>query len=106
MELQGDQLALARVEGVERGAHGQPPQRLVGSLRLSVGRRIDRVVRQAGNPPAAAQFVERGVARDAEQPRPRATALGPKGAPLPVGTLERQRRHLLGRAQSRSSPAA
>ena len=81
----------------ERGAQRGAAQRRVGGVlrRGRVG--VGRLGGQGGAALAAAQLVERGVARDAEQPRALAAARGLVGALLAVRTLERARRHVLGR---------
>ena len=69
-ELQRDQLALARRQRLERGAHDRAAQAGLGhvvgdaAVRLAAGSAASD-----GRAPAAPQLVERRVARDAEQPR-------------------------------------
>ena len=60
---------------------GEPPGAavgLLGDVNGSDDARVLGVRRQLSLPPSSPQFVERGVAGDAEQPRPRRAALGLK----------------------------
>src|SRR5688572_25878950 len=73
VELERDQLVVARRQLGERGADGGAAERLLELLlrRLADGRRIGD---QRGTALAPAQLVERGVAGDPEQPRALAAA--------------------------------
>ena len=76
VELEGDQLALARLERGERGADGGAPQRRLGGVLGRRGLEVGRLGGQRGGALAPAQLVERGVAGDAEQPGARRAAAG------------------------------
>ena len=65
-ELQGDELAIARLEVGERGPDGGALERVV----LLVRRDVDGLGDQRREAPAPAQLVQRGVASDREQPCP------------------------------------
>src|SRR5579875_2622219 len=95
-ELEGDELPLAGRELAERGAHRRPAQRhldaVLGTGQLLVG----RLGGERRDPPAAAQLVERGIARDPEQPRALLTAAPIEAATPPVGALEGERDDILG----------
>ena len=96
MELQGDQLAVARLESgqgrADRGAAERVGGLVLGRRRVAVaGVRGER----RGAPPPA-QLVQRGVARDPEQPRTGAPARGPVAAPLAIRALEGLRGDVLG----------
>ena len=62
-----------------------------------VGGDVLGVHNQGRQPAAAAQLVERGVARDPEQPTALIAAAAVKGTAVAVGALERHRGHILGR---------
>src|SRR3954447_1533196 len=87
VELEGDELALARMQGGQRGANRGAA---LDGLRLALGRRLvvgglDRELRAALAP---AQLVERRVARDPEEPRPLGPAARIERALLAEGALE------------------
>src|SRR5204863_1193433 len=86
VELQGDQLALARVQRGERGANGGAAVGVVGGLG---DRLVGRVGDERGRARAPAQLVERGVAGDAEQPGALAAAGAVEAAALAQRALER-----------------
>src|SRR5512133_1859851 len=95
VELEGDELALARVQGGQRGADGGAA---LGGLGLALGRRLvvgglDRELRAALAP---AQLVERRVAGDAEEPGPLRPAARIERALLAEGALEGGGGDLLG----------
>ena len=95
--IERDQVALVAVESAHGGAHRLAAQR---QLELVVGGR-GHVVGGLGfeprSAPAPPQLVERGVARDPEQPRLVAATPPAVGGAPPVGALERLGRHVLGR---------
>src|SRR5262249_33726823 len=74
VELQGDELALGGIERGERGAHRLAARRGLNVV-LDRWPFVSRFGVQGGTALAFAQFVERSVARDAEQPRPLRAAL-------------------------------
>ena len=76
---------------------GGAAQRGVGGVLGRGGLDVLGVGGEGGAALAAAQLVERGVARDAEQPGALGAARGLVGALAAVGALERARRHVLGR---------
>ena len=88
VELERDQLALARRQAGERGADGGALERALGGV---VGRRRAGIRRLGGERRGALappQLVERGVARDPEQPGARA-ALAPGRSGAPCGRRAR-----------------
>src|ERR1700744_4782860 len=96
VELERDDLAVARRELGERGANRGPAQRhlgLVVVLGLGHVLGIDGERRHAL---ATAQFVQRGIARDAEQPRALLAAPAIEGHTAPIGPLEGERGDVLG----------
>src|SRR3954449_867703 len=96
VELQGDQLAIARIERRQRGAHGGAPLGIVVGLR---DRLVGRVGDQTRGPRSPAQLVQGGVARDAEQPCALVSTRAVEAAPLAQRALERERCDVLrGRA--------
>ena len=97
MELQRHDLALAGRPAPERLAHGGATQRDLGPVLDPAARILGLARPRVGQPPAAAQLVESRVARDAEQPGSLLAAAAIKGPPAPVGPLEGQRGHVLGR---------
>ena len=97
MKLHGDELAVAGGQSGEGGADGRAPQRDVGPIVRPGGLHVLRVGDEGRKPPAAAQLVERRVARNPEEPGPLlAPAAIERPAPA-VGSLEGERSHVLGR---------
>ena len=98
VELERDDLALARGQlrparratAVRRSATSAP------SSTVRRGARPPARSTSVATPPAPAQLVERGVARDPEQPRALLAAAAVERAPAPVGALERERGDVLG----------
>ncbi len=97
VELQRDQLALARVERLQRGADGRAGKRGVGRVVGDVAALVDRVGGERRMASAPAQLVERGVARDPEQPGALVAAPAVERAPTAVRALEREGGDVLGR---------
>ena len=98
MELQRDDLALAGGQRRSASRTAVRAQRhlgaVVGPVDSAAILGVDDERRDALAP---AQLVERRVARDPEQPRALLAAAAVEGPPAPVGPLERERGHVLGR---------
>src|SRR4051812_30245124 len=97
LELQRNEVAVARVERRERGAHGLAPHDALRVVLRSERIQVLGVCLERRTTLEAAQLVERGVACDAEQPGLRRAAPGAVAGALAVGPLERLRGHFLGR---------
>src|SRR3954454_10940433 len=86
-ELERDEVAVAGIERGERGAHLLTAE---GALRFLVragGPDVHRLALERRAPFVAAQFVERGIAGDPEDPGLRRSAPSGEAAPLAVGAL-------------------
>src|SRR5579884_3968053 len=98
VELQRDDLPVARRQRGEGAANGRPAERDVSvvlghPLLRAYG--VDWVDGQRRLAAPTAQLVERRVAGDPEQPRAFLAAPAIKRPPAAVRALERERRHIL-----------
>src|SRR3954451_3551045 len=73
-ELERDQLALARLQALQRGRDGEAPLAVLGAPAPSEAVEVGRLRGQLRLAAAAAQLVEGSVAGDAEEPGPRLAA--------------------------------
>ena len=96
VELQGDDLPLARGQLRERGLDRGAAQRDLGVVAGVLLGDVLGVGHERRDPSAPAKLVERRVASDTEQPRPLLTAASIERPPAPVGALERERGDVLG----------
>ena len=98
VELQRDELALARGEPASARPHGGAAQRGLGVVLGRGASSAAGLGGERGGALAPAQLVQRGVAGDAEQPGALASrGAASKRALLAVGALERERGDVLGR---------
>ena len=97
VELERDDLAVARRQLRQRRAHRGASQRHLGAVLDPGAGDVLRLGHERRQAPAPAQLVQRRIAGDAEQPRPLLAAPAVEGQPAPIGPLERQRGHVLGR---------
>src|SRR5439155_23263229 len=98
-ELERDQLALARLQALERGGDGEAPLAVLGALLKPEATQVGGLSGQLRLAAAAAQLIEGGVAGDAEEPGTRFTAPRVEAVALAVGALEGGRGHFLGRGR-------
>jgi len=98
-ELEGDQLALARLEPLQRRRDREASLAVLGALGEAEAFRISGLGGQLGLTTAAPQLVESGVAGDSEKPRPRLAALRVEAVALAEGTLEDGGGDFIGRSR-------
>src|SRR4051794_11616812 len=103
-ELERDQLALGRLQALQRGGDGEAALTVLGALAGPEAVQVCGLRRELGLTPAAAQLVEGGVAGDAEEPGARLAAARIEAVALAVGAFEGGRRHFLGRGGVAQQP--
>src|SRR4051812_2638746 len=95
-ELERDQLALGRLQALERGGDGEAALAALGALVGAEAAEVCGLRRQLGLAATAAQLVEGGVAGDPEEPGAWLAALRVETVALAVGALEGCRGHFIG----------